>query len=103
MAKKWVYNGYRTAFDGGHSWSFVSASAGNVKIFDAGKKSSSHTDNRKNKFLILGEGATFSIHRRFGSPKKRFSINFSKTRTRVYWSLHYDGDNRYLFVTGQEI
>ena len=40
---------------------------------------SSHADNRKNNFLVLGEGSTFGINRRFRSPEKKLSINFSKT------------------------
>ena len=34
--------------------------------------------------------------------KKIFSINFSKARTRLCLSLHYNGDNNYLFVNGKE-
>ena len=34
--------------------------------------------------------------------KKKFSINFSKTNTKVCLSLHYDADI-YLFVNGKEI
>ena len=38
-----------------------------------------------------------------GSPKKRFSISFSKTNTNICLSLHYNSDNSYLFVNGKEI
>ena len=31
-----------------------------------------------------------------------FSINFSKVNTKFCLNLHYNGDNRYLFVTGKE-
>ena len=51
-------------------------SARNVIMFDVDNSSSSHTDNQKNEFLVLGEGPTFGINRSFGSPEKKFSINF---------------------------
>ena len=35
--------------------------------------------------------------------KKKFSINFSKTNTKVCLSLHYNADNSYLLVNGKEI
>ena len=32
-----------------------------------------------------------------------YSINFTKTNTKFYLSLHYSGANSYLFVNGTEI
>ena len=43
------------------------------------------------------------INESFGSSKKRFTINFSKTDTKLSLSLHYNADNSYLFVNGNEI
>ena len=54
-------------------------------------------------FLILGEGPSYGINGSFGSPEKKFSINFTKANTRFCLSLHYNGDNSYLFVNGKEI
>ena len=45
------------AFDGEGSWSFGNDFAGNV-IIGVDNSSSCHTDNWKNKFLVLGEGLT---------------------------------------------
>ena len=77
----------------------------NVTIFGADNSSSSHSDNRKNNFLILGERPTFGINRMFGSPYKKFDVNFSKANlnTKFCLSLHYNGDNSYLLFTGKEI
>ena len=66
--EKYVHSGYGTAFDGKSEWSCDNGTARNVMIF--GVDSSSHSGNRKNNFLILGEGPTFAINRSFGSPKK---------------------------------
>ena len=52
---------------------------------------------------MLGEGPTYGINGSFGSPEKRFSINFSKAKAKFCLSLHYNGDNSYLFVNGREI
>ena len=52
---------------------------------------------------MLGEGPTYIINGSFGSPEKKFSINFSKANTKFCLSLHYNADNGYLFVNGKEI
>ena len=38
----------------------------------------------------------------FGLPKKRFGINFTKSNTNLYLSVHYNADDRYLFVNAKE-
>ena len=48
----------------------------------------------KEKYLYSGS---------FGSPKKKFNINFTKTNTKFCLHLHYNADNSYLFVDGKEI
>ena len=52
---------------------------------------------------MLGEGPTFGINGRFGSAEKKLSINFNKANTKFCLSLHYNGDNSYLFVNEKEI
>ena len=37
------------------------------------------------------------------TQKKTYSINFTKTERKFCLSLHYNGDNSYLFVNGKEI
>ena len=55
--------------------------AGNIIIFGVVNSSSSHSDNRKNNFLLLGEGPTYGINGSSRSPEKKISINFAKTST----------------------
>ena len=76
-----------------------------MQIFkcDADHNSSSHTDNRKNNFLVLGEGPTYGITGSFGSSEKNFVINSSKANRKFCLSLHYNGDNSDLFVNGTKI
>ena len=52
---------------------------------------------------MQGKGRTFGINGRFGSPEKKFSINFSKSNTKCCLSLHYNGDNSYLFFNEKKI
>ena len=40
-------------------------------IIGVDNSSSSHSDNGKNNFLILGNGTTFGINGSFGSPEKK--------------------------------
>ena len=92
---------YKIIFDGARSWSFDNDTARNVIILGVDNSSSSHSDNRKKIFLILGECTTFRINGSFGSPEKKFRINFSKANTKFCLSLHYNADNSYLFVNGK--
>ena len=60
--EEYMYSGYRIAFDGKSSCSFSNDFARSVTIFGVNNSSSSHTNNLKNDFLILGEGDTFVIN-----------------------------------------
>ena len=91
------------AFDEKGSWSFDNNSATNVAVFSVDNSLSSHTDNWKNKLLVLGEDLSIGFNGSFGAREKKFSINFSKAKTQFCVSLHYNSDNSYLLVNGKEI
>ena len=101
--EKYVYSGFGITFDSAGSWSFGNDSARNVMIFGVDNSSSSHSDNRKNNFLILGEGPILELMEALDHQKKKFSINFSKANTKFCLSLYFNGDSSYLFVNGKEI
>ena len=69
--EKYVYSGYRITFDSAGSWNFGNDFTGNAVIFEIDNSSSSHSDSRKNNFLVLGEGPTYGINGSFGSPGKK--------------------------------
>ena len=69
--EKYVCSAYAIRFDSTGSWSFDKDFARNVIIFDADNSLSSHSDNRQNNFLLLGEGPTYGINGSFGSPEKK--------------------------------
>ena len=52
---------------------------------------------------MLGKGPIFGINESFGSPKEKFSINFSKANTQNCFSWHYSDYNIYFLVKGKEI
>ena len=49
--------------------------------------SSSHADNRKNNFLVLGKGLTDYINGSIGTTGKKFSINFNGE----LWQMDHSG------------
>ena len=93
-----MYSGCGMRFGGAGSWSFDNDTARNVLIFGVDNRSSSYVENRKNNFLVLGEGPTFRINGSFGSPEKNVSINFSKANINFFLSSHYNAHNSYLFA-----
>ena len=52
--------------------------------------------------LVLGKGPKKGLEHTL-SAEKMYSINFTVTRKRFCFSLHYNGTNSYLFVKGIEI
>ena len=100
---KYVYSRYRITLVSAGSWSFNNDFARKVIIFGADNSSLSHLENRKNNFLILDEGAVYGITGSFGSPEKKFSINFTKANIKFCLNSNYTADNCYLLVNGKEI
>ena len=67
--------------------------ARHVVIFCVDKNSSSLSENRKNNFLVLGQGPIYGINGNFGSSEKNFSVDFSKGNTKFCLSMYYNIDN----------
>ena len=70
IKNKFTYNGLGIAFDGKGSWSFGNDFAKNVVIIGVDNNSLSHTDNRKDNFLVLDEGPTQGINNNTGAAEK---------------------------------
>ena len=103
IESKFTYNGRQIAFDGQVSWSFNYGIARNVIIFCVDNTSSSHTNNRKNNFLVLAEGQTDDINDSTGAAEKRISINFIEADTNFCLSLQYNNNGSYLYVNKTEL
>ena len=103
------YNGYGIAFDEGSDFSFGNIVNGkNVIIFGADMSFSSH-GNRQNEIYVLGkdfiQGVTTVGPTKGGATiyaEKLYIHNFTEPNKKFVLSLHYNGDNSYLFVNGGE-
>ena len=67
---KFIYNGRQIAFDWECLWSFVNNFTRNVANLDADNGSSSRTNNRKNDFLVVGQGPANGINDITGAAAK---------------------------------
>ena len=72
-------------------------------IFGTNMDSSTNLDNKEEDILILGKGPTQELGEHSLSGEKMYSINFNKVNIKFCLSLHYNGDNSYLFVNDTEI
>ena len=57
----------------------------------------------QNSILVLGEVFTDGTNDSVGTAKIKFSINFTKTNTKFYLSLPYNGNESYFHVNKTEI
>ena len=72
-------------------------------MFGADLSSSSHANDKKNNILALGKDFIQGINGTAIYPEKLYSINFTENNRKFCLSLHYNGANSYLFVSGTEI
>ena len=64
--------------------------------------SSALVDNKKKDIFILGKGPTQGLEHTL-TAEKMYWISFTVTKSKFCLSLHYNGENSYLFVNGTEI
>ena len=74
----------------------------NVLIFGAGMSFNVHATNRANNIYLMGEGLTQGIHDTTIYVEKNYYRNFTDPGKKFVLSLHYNGDNSYLFVNGRQ-
>ena len=104
------YKGYGICFDErsqfGHTiieGSFTHTTNGrNVLIFGADMSSSVHATNRANHVYLMGDGLTQGINDTTIYVEKNYYGNFTDPGKKFVLSLHYNGDNSYLFVNGRQ-
>ena len=65
--------------------------------------SSVHANSKVNNVLVLGKSVIQGINDTTTDAEKMNSTNFTVDNKRFCLSLHYNGDNSYLFVNGKEI
>ena len=110
------YSGYGICFDESSNFSFGNIVNGkNVKMFGCDMSFSSHEQNRQNEIYVLGKDfiqgvTTVGPTALNGKTSKRTTIhaekiykhNFTEPNKNFVFSLHYNGNNSYLFVNGGE-
>ena len=103
------YTGYGLCFDEGNAFVHkiregnfdYTANARNVSIFGADMSSSVHATNRAN-HIYMGKGFVQGINDTTIYTEKNFYRNFTDPGKKFVISLHYNGDNSYLFVNGRQ-
>ena len=97
------YIGYGICFDSESSFSFGNRiDAKNVIIFGVKTSNSSHSTNKTQNIYVLGKDSVQGINNTTIYAEKIYKINFTEQSKKFALSLHYNGDNSYLFVNGTQ-
>ena len=102
--------GYGICFDESESFSHVrkegnfnhTTLARNLIIFGADMSFSKHAINKANNIYVMGKDYIQKIDDTRIYAEKMFYRNFTEPGKKFILSLHYNGDNSYLFVNGRE-
>lgn len=93
---KYIYGGYGIPLDRTGWLSFGNDIARSFVTLGVEYSSSSHTDNYKNKLLVLGEVSGDDINDTVGTAEEKFSITFVKAKKKIA-----RGDSSHLFDNGK--
>ena len=104
------YKGYGICFDERSEFGHTIAEGGfthttdarNVLIFGADMSFSVHATNRAKNIYLMGTGLTQGINDTTIYAEKNFYRNFMDFGKKIMLSLHYNGDDSYLFVNGRQ-
>ena len=92
------YEGYGICFDGESSFSFGNRiDAKYVIIFGVNTSNSSHSTNKTQNTYVLEKDFVQGINNTTIYAEKVYKINFTEQSKKFVLSLHYNGDNSYLF------
>ena len=75
----------------------------NIIIFGADLSDSKYENNKGQFILILGYGSVKKVNDTEIHAEKSYSPDFTSHNKVTCLSLHYNGDNSYLFVSGEQI
>ena len=104
------YTGYGLCFDEGGEFGHTvrqdnfdrTTNAKNVIIFGIDVSSSIHATNRANNIYVMGKDFIQGINDTTIYAEKLFHNNFTEFGVKFVLSLHYDGNNSYLFANGRQ-
>ena len=109
VTSKYNYKGYGICFDEGGTFGHTiregnfdhTTNARNVLIVSVDMSFSTHKTNKANNIYVTGELFVQGINDTTLYAEKRFYRNFPDPG-RKFLSLHYNGDNSYLFANGRQ-
>ena len=97
------YEVYGICFDGESSFRFGNRiDTKNVIIFGVNNSNSSHSRNKTQNIYVLGKDFVQGINNTTINAEKIYKTNFTEQSKNFVLSLHYNGDNSYLFVNGSQ-
>ena len=107
---KYNYKGYGICFDEGGTFGHTiregnfdhTTNARNVLILGADMSFSTHKTNKANNIYVMGKLFVQGINDTTLCTEKKFYRNFTDPGKKFLFSLHYNGDNSYLFVNGRQ-
>ena len=107
---KYNYKGYGICFDERGTFGHTiregnfdhPSNARNVLIFGADMSFSVHATNRANNIYVMGEAFVQGINDTTIYVEKKFYRKFTDPGKKFILSLHYNGDNSYLFANGRK-
>ena len=73
----------------------------NVLIFGVHENSVIHSNNKANSIFIMGDGFVQGINDTTLYAEKMYSQNFTAVNKKFALSLHYNGNDSYLFANGK--
>ena len=97
------YEGYGICFDEGGMFSMGNINNGrNVLIFGVHENSVIHSNDKANNIFIMDDGFVQGIKNTTLYAEKTYSQNLTAVNKKFALSLHYNGDDSYLFVNGKQ-
>ena len=104
------YTGYGLCFDEGGEFGHTvkqgncnrTTNAKNVIIFGVDMSSSVHATNRANNIYVMGKEFIQGINDTTIYAEKLFNNDFTEHGVKFVLSLHYNGDDSYLFANGRQ-
>ena len=95
------YKGYGICFDEGGTFSMGNINNGrNLLIFGVEESYVVHSNNKANNIYVMGDGIVQGINDTALYVEKTYSQNFTQSSKKFVLSLHYNGDDSYLFLNG---
>ena len=107
---KYNYKGYGICYDESEKFTHVrkrgsfndTTMARNVIIFGVDMSFSKHTNNKANNIYVMGKDYIQKINDNKIYPEKMYYRKFTDLGTKFVLSLHYNGNNSYLYVNGNQ-